>query len=393
MALKYKKCGHCGAGVPESYTECNYCGKSLESVSAAGTKLESTFGDAPVTKIVMGVCIAVLLAESLLAGGYTFISPSIYTSIHFGANFAPYILEGEVWRLVTANFLHGDLVHIGFNLYGLWSVGPLLERSFGATRYWFAIIATGIVATVASFAWHLGGAQLGLASGSIFAASVGLSGALCGLIGLGVAAGHKVKNQVGRNVRNQLLSWMGMLAVFGFLVPGVDNAAHFGGFLGGLALGFVLPLKGAASELSGRIYQGLAALGVAAVLGSFAAQVSTWEDYPADYQAYHQTLFSFKLRNDDPQLLDDVINDCRRAAFDSEGDPADAIRLCRYASRLVPVSPEPRVRLAQVYAQGKQPALACKEARYVRMIDGFGGQLNSAGQAMVDAIIENQCKN
>ncbi len=160
-------------------------------------------------------------------------------SVHFGANFGPYTLSGDWWRLITYMFLHGGLMHIGFNMWCLWDLGQLCESLYG--RWTFAAIyfITGIAGGLASVAWNPSVLSVG-ASGAIF----GLAGALAASFYLGEFSVPRIALQ---GTFRSLAFFIGFNVLFGFGYnlffsgsSGVDNACHVGGLISGLALGAVI---------------------------------------------------------------------------------------------------------------------------------------------------------
>jgi membrane associated rhomboid family serine protease len=150
----------------------------------------------------------------------------------WGANFAPLTLHGQWWRLLTALFIHGNLAHVGFNMWALWNVGRMAERLYGNWAYALLYFACGLLAGLASIAWDPSRPTLG-ASGAIF----------------GIFAAYIVYALHPRSratVKVPAALWISTLvfAVYnlieGFFTPGIDNAAHVGGVLSGLALGMCL---------------------------------------------------------------------------------------------------------------------------------------------------------
>jgi len=133
----------------------------------------------------------------------------------------PYDLA-QPWRLVMAVFLHGSLLHIGFNMWVLMDVGPQIEEVYGSARYLFIYVVTGV-----------GGYVLSSLFGHF---SVGGSGALLGLIGVLLALTTGRQSASMRMMRSQIIRWLIYLLVFGLMVSGIDNMAH----LGGLATGYLL---------------------------------------------------------------------------------------------------------------------------------------------------------
>jgi rhomboid protease GluP len=129
----------------------------------------------------------------------------------------------QPWRFVTAVFLHGSLLHIGFNMWVLMDVGPLVEEVYGSARYLFIYVVTGIAGYV-----------LSSATGHV---SVGGSGALLGLVGVLLALTSGRKNASLQMLRGNIIRWLIYIAIMGVLIQGIDNYAHIGGAVGGYLLG------------------------------------------------------------------------------------------------------------------------------------------------------------
>jgi membrane associated rhomboid family serine protease len=139
----------------------------------------------------------------------------------------------QPWRLIMATFLHGSILHIGFNMWVLMDIGPQIEELYGSARYLFIYVVTGIGAYVLSgFVGHF---------------SIGGSGALLGLIGMLMAITTNRRSASMQMLRSQLVRWLIYIAVLGFLMPGIDNAAHLGGFISGFALGKIMVDRAPAS--------------------------------------------------------------------------------------------------------------------------------------------------
>jgi len=147
------------------------------------------------------------------------------------------LAEGEWWRLVTPVLVHGGLLHLLFNMYFLFLVGPLVEQLYGSVRFVLLYVITAAAGSAASFLF--GGP----------APSVGASGAIFGLCGvlLAVSAVHRpILDRRGRAIMSQIgaLVVLNLVIGFGFgamMGGNIDNAAHIGGLLAGLWLGLVLP--------------------------------------------------------------------------------------------------------------------------------------------------------
>ncbi|MCU0495612.1 MAG: rhomboid family intramembrane serine protease, partial [Chloroflexaceae bacterium] len=140
------------------------------------------------------------------------------------------ILQGEYWRLLTAMFLHGNLVHIFFNAYALFGFGPEMERLFGTWRFLALYFLAGLAGSVASYALSP-------------APSVGASGAIFGLIGGLATFYYLARQELGAYGQRQLQSMAFIIVInlmIGFSAPGIDNFAHLGGLLGGALLAWLL---------------------------------------------------------------------------------------------------------------------------------------------------------
>jgi rhomboid protease GluP len=148
---------------------------------------------------------------------------------------------GEYYRFLTAMFLHGGWLHLGFNAYALYTLGPEAERIYGTPRFLALYFIAGLAGGVASYALNASPA-------------VGASGAIFGLIG-GLAAFYYVSRRLlGEVSRQQLGSLITVIMInlfIGFSTPVIDNTAHIGGLIGGAAIGWLLAPRFAVDE---RVY-------------------------------------------------------------------------------------------------------------------------------------------
>ena len=150
----------------------------------------------------------------------------------FGAKFNPGIVQGEYWRLVTAGFLHGGILHILMNLWVLFDLGAQVEEVYGAARMLVVYFASTVAGFYLSYLWNP-------------APSVGASAALFGLIGAMIALGVRTRSGMGTAIRAMYLRWAVYGLLFG-LLPGfhVDNAAHLGGLAAGFGIAYVAGTQG-----------------------------------------------------------------------------------------------------------------------------------------------------
>ena len=192
----------------------------------------------PRTRALVGINV-VVFAAMVLTGVSPF-SPTPLELVRWGGNLGPLSLGPEPWRLLTANYLHAGLIHLGFNMWCLWNLGLLAERLFEPWTYILIYTACGLAGSLASVWWHPHVVGVG-ASGAIF----GLAGAMIATLYLGRLP---VPKEAIRGTLKSLISFAGYNLLFGAVVPGIDNTAHIGGFLAGLAIGAALAADMAASK-------------------------------------------------------------------------------------------------------------------------------------------------
>jgi membrane associated rhomboid family serine protease len=154
-------------------------------------------------------------------------------------------LSGEYWRLFTVALLHESPIHLAFNMYALYLVGPVVEQIYGWKLFIVIYLACDLAASVASFVF-----------GNPFIASVGASGAIFGLFGCLFVAGrvhNPVLDRRSRNLAAQIGTLIILNLVIGFTLGAnsIDNFAHVGGLLAGAWLGAVLVPRGVPTLASG----------------------------------------------------------------------------------------------------------------------------------------------
>lgn len=171
----------------------------------------------------------ILIFMIMVFAGLGFISFKGQDLLAWGANFRPSTTNGEWWRLLTGTFLHGGLMHLIANMYGLLFVGIFLEPLLGRTKYLTAYLLTGILASCASLWWYDA------------TVSVGASGAIFGLEGLFLALllTKIFPPDFGKAFLTSTLIFIGYNLLMG-LTGGIDNAAHIGGLLSGFIVGLIL---------------------------------------------------------------------------------------------------------------------------------------------------------
>lgn len=190
---------------------------------------QTRFVTAIILTINLGFYLASVIFSQRAGNSMAFLALDTRTLYELGAKYSPAIFAGEWWRLVTAGFLHGGLIHILMNSWVLYDLGGLVEEVYGTARYLIIYFVATIGGFLASTFWTP-------------ALSVGASAGLFGLIGAMIALTVRYRTTTGAALRNFYVRW----AIYGLalgLLPGlrIDNAAHLGGlvcgFLTGLAVG------------------------------------------------------------------------------------------------------------------------------------------------------------
>jgi rhomboid protease GluP len=221
-----------------------------------GRRLFAATRKAWVTPLIVAINVIVFAAMLFDGAGLLESNPAVH--LRWGANFGPVTKEGEWWRLLTSTFLHFGILHVGMNMWALWSAGALVERLYGNLTFLGLYLFAGIAGSLVSLLWN-----------ADRVVSAGASGAIFGVYG---ALGAYVLRQPGSVPRGVLKSLTGSTVAFilysiviGVMVPAIDNAAHAGGLVGGFVLAWVLarPLEPRAPL---GLKQGAMAGGVAVIL-------------------------------------------------------------------------------------------------------------------------------
>jgi rhomboid protease GluP len=270
-----KLCPNCGSLVGISATRCHNCGTNLKfSMAAVNRSLSGVFsGPAPVTTallvanlLMFGVEWMAVTAEGGGGGLSILGSMSGLSSYRLGASFGPAIFGLHEWyRLVTAMFLHGGLIHIGLNMMSLMQLGPALEELYGSARFFFLYVVTGAF-----------GFLISAATGHF---SLGASGALLGIVGAMLAVTSKRGGSYMHELRSRLISSVVILFAIGFF-PGIriDNWAHGAGLAAGFVLGKIFADRQPMDAREKQIANALGWLAGLAVIASFAFMILHYRD-------------------------------------------------------------------------------------------------------------------
>ena len=228
-------CPSCGSLVGVRDDKCYTCGRSnpgLWGFGPALRQLGATFGFA---ELVVGACVTIWLITLLASGGtigggglLSALSPSTIVLLWFGASGAiPVFALGRWWTVLSAGWLHAGLLHVALNMYWVWQMGPAITELFGPARTVIIYTVGGVAGFTLSTLAGQYFPQLPLLHAGSF--TIGASAPVFGLIGALYHYGRKGSNAI----RQMAVSIMIQAAIFGLLVPGIDNYAHLGGFAGG----------------------------------------------------------------------------------------------------------------------------------------------------------------
>jgi len=230
-------CAQCGRPLPSFSTgeltdvcpECRQRAATMPDPSASVTKRVAP-PRPPMTIALIAINVVVFVA--MVASGVSFVAPTTADLLKWGADWGPQTLGAQPWRALTSNYLHIGIIHILLNMWCLWNLGLLAERVFGRFTFLLVYTVCGLAGSVASLWWHP------------MVVGAGASGAIFGIAGALIAALYLGKLPVSREALRPTLKSLVSFAVYNLFIGAaigiVDNSAHIGGLVMGLALGAVL---------------------------------------------------------------------------------------------------------------------------------------------------------
>jgi rhomboid protease GluP len=259
-----RMCPNCRALIDRDVSPCPLCGEAIRSPRSQA-RLMGGILPVPSTasSVIVGATIAMYAfslyltqksADPSQLGSFGDIDGRVL--IRLGAKFGPLILAGELWRLVTPIFLHAGLLHIGMNLWCLFDLGPRVEAMFSTTKFIVFYLFTGVTGFIFSMVWRP------------YGTSIGASGAVLGLIGVLLGATYH-QGTIGKEYRSQLWRWLLLIGVLG-MFSATDNAAHIGGLVSGVAMGYFVPEGEPQSRATENAWNVLAMICVMIIAASFA---------------------------------------------------------------------------------------------------------------------------
>ncbi len=230
-------CPDCRSLISVEEKRCPYCGAYRPSLWGIGPALSKLFGGKlDVLTLIPTGCVALFVLSLLLdlktalSGGmglFNMLSPAGRALYALGMTDGLSFARGQWWTILTATYLHGSLLHIVFNVLWIRQLGPEIGQLYGPARYFIIFTVAGVFGFVLSNAF----------SG---APTIGASGAIFGLFAAMIVYGRNQKSSMATMMTRQVWQWAILLFIFGFIGSGVNNWAHFGGFVGGWLISKIL---------------------------------------------------------------------------------------------------------------------------------------------------------
>ena len=178
--------------------------------------------DPIMTKILITINIVIFILQLVL--GWDVVA-------NFGANYAPFVKSGKFYVLFTSMFIHGNLIHLLFNMYALYIIGPQVESFYGKIKYLAIYFGSGILGALLS---------------DIFlqnSISVGASGAIFGLLSSIVYFGYHYRAYLDTVIRSQIMPLIIFNIFLGIVIPNIDTFCHIGGLIGGVLVSMACGIK------------------------------------------------------------------------------------------------------------------------------------------------------
>ena len=152
------------------------------------------------------------------------------TLIDFGALYSPFVKMGDYYRLIACSFIHIGILHLFFNMYALYIVGPQIESFFGKTKFIFIYLFSALIGSLFSCLFTDG-------------ICAGASGAIFGLFGSLLYFGHHYRAYLGNVIHSEIIPILIFNFALGFMLSGIDVSAHLGGLIGGYLASMAVGVK------------------------------------------------------------------------------------------------------------------------------------------------------
>lgn len=230
-------CPGCGKLISRSAEQCPFCRLRNPHAGARPARLMKTLGGnrGAIRTIIYANGALFILSILLYPRHIQFsMNPLFFLSVDIdsllllgGTGTVPIDTLYRWWTLVSANYLHGSLLHLFFNMAAFHQLGTFVEREFGTSRMFIIYTCGGAIGFLVSYA-----------AGIKF--TIGASAAVCAMMGAGLYYGKSRGGAYGAAVYRQIGGWAITLFIFGFVVSGINNWAHGGGLVAGILGGWLL---------------------------------------------------------------------------------------------------------------------------------------------------------
>lgn len=278
---RFRDCPRCGNPVSVDAVECQNCGfRMVETMVAEREAMhEQRFIGALIkrnprfTPFFVGANIA-LFGLMWLAGGMGFLDANQAVLVGFGAKVNGLVNEGQYWRLVTCIFIHIGFLHLFLNNYALWMIGQEIERFYGSSRFVLIYLLTGLAGSLASYIYISDPKNV----------SAGASGAIFGLFGVMVTFPYRYRKEIPDALRKgiirNILPVIILNLALGFSIQMIDQAAHIGGLIAGVALAMLIPYKRPGERMTALVWRVMCVLCIAVIFASFITAFSHYQMPP-----------------------------------------------------------------------------------------------------------------
>ncbi len=236
MTQRAMLCPRCRQLIGSDEATCSWCGTSRRAPwwKIMSWTREALTGNwlikAVITANIAYYALSLMVSSSGAGsvGLLGFMAPSQTSLLLLGATgTVPIDHYGRIWTIITANYLHGGILHIIFNLMALRQIGPWVASEYGPSRM-FIIYSLG--GAFGFWVSYLAGVPF----------TIGASASVCSLIGALLYFGRSRGGVYGGSVYREVSGWVVSLVIFGLIMPGINNWGHGGGILGGIILGRLL---------------------------------------------------------------------------------------------------------------------------------------------------------
>ena len=251
-------CPSCGKLVGVNEPRCPYCDAWRPGLFGLAPSLQRLVGNrVDLVSLILMACISLYAAALLLQpealfsgrGILSFLSPGNRALYQLGMTGGAAWSLGWWWTILTANYLHGSLLHIFFNMMWVRNLAPVSTDVYGPARTFVIFNISGVAG------FYVSNVMSGVPT-------IGASGGIFGLLAALIVYGRRRGSSM---MSSQLWQWAIILGVFGFIMPGINNWAHGGGFAGGWIVGQLMGLSDEHRESAGVIILALSLIALTVI--------------------------------------------------------------------------------------------------------------------------------